>query len=57
MLHIATKNHAHTRINVTSFFGNFKPDEVAESSLNHEPKHIRSVPFRLRQSELEPTLA
>ena len=56
MLHIATETHAHTHVNVTSFVGNFKPGEVAETSPNQGSKHTRFLPSRLRQSELEPTL-
>ena len=43
MLHIAADTHAYTRINVTSFFGNFNPADVAETSPNQGSKHTRSL--------------
>ena len=56
MLHVATRTLTHTHVTVTSFFGDFNPGEVAETSPNQGSKHTRSLPSRLRQSELEPTL-
>ena len=43
MLHIATQTRAHARINVTSSFGNFNPDEVAEMSPNPAGAHAHPV--------------
>ena len=56
MLYIATETHPHTSIHVTSFFGNFKPDEFTETSPNQGFKHARFLHSRLRQNELEPAL-
>ena len=43
MLHIATETQPHTRINVTSFFANFNPGDVAETSPNEGPQRTRSL--------------